>query len=70
MHGYSTVDDLLAFANALVGHKLLDPEHTALLTTGKVDTPRGDKYALRILRRSHTRSVASGVSVTEAERLE
>ena len=43
--GYSTVGDLLAFANALVGHKLLDAEHTALLTTGKVDTPRGDKYA-------------------------
>ena len=43
--GYSTVGDLLAFANALIGHKLLDAEHTALLTTGKVDTPRGDKYA-------------------------
>jgi len=37
--GYSTVADLLAFANALIGHKLLDAEHTALLTTGKVDTP-------------------------------
>jgi CubicO group peptidase (beta-lactamase class C family) len=43
--GYSTVGDLLAFANALIGHKLLDAEHTARLTSGKVDTPRGDKYA-------------------------
>ncbi len=43
--GYSTVGDLLAFANALAGNKLLDAEHTALLTTGEVETPRGDKYA-------------------------
>jgi D-alanyl-D-alanine carboxypeptidase len=43
--GYSTVGDFLAFANALVGHKLLNAENTELLTTGKVDTPRGDKYA-------------------------
>jgi D-alanyl-D-alanine carboxypeptidase len=33
--GYSTVADLLAFANALEGHRLLDAEHTALLTTAK-----------------------------------
>jgi CubicO group peptidase (beta-lactamase class C family) len=43
--GYSTVTDLLAFANALIDHKLLDAEHTAVLTTGKVDTPGGEKYA-------------------------
>ncbi len=43
--GYSTAGDLLAFANALVGQKLLDAQYTALLTTGKVGTPRGDKYA-------------------------
>jgi D-alanyl-D-alanine carboxypeptidase len=43
--GYSTVTDLLAFANALLDHKLLDADHTAVLTTGKVDTPRGEKYA-------------------------
>ena len=42
--GDSTVKDLLAFANALTANKLLDAEHTKLLTTGKVDTPRG-KYA-------------------------
>ena len=43
--GYSTVEDLLRFANALQGHVLLDARHTELLTTGKVDTPRGEKYA-------------------------
>ena len=43
--GYSTVEDLFRFANALENHKLLDAEHTALLTTGKVDTPMGGKYA-------------------------
>jgi CubicO group peptidase (beta-lactamase class C family) len=43
--GYSTVEDLLRFANALEYHKLLDAEHTALLTSGKVDTPRGSKYS-------------------------
>lgn len=43
--GDSTVKDLLAFANALTGHKLLDAEHTKLLTAGVVDTPNGNKYA-------------------------
>jgi D-alanyl-D-alanine carboxypeptidase len=43
--GYSTVEDLLRFANAIQNHKLLDAEHTELLTTGKVDTPNGGKYA-------------------------
>lgn len=43
--GYTTVDDLLKFANALLNHKLLDTEHTDLLTTGHADTPRGMKYA-------------------------
>ena len=43
--GYSTVEDLYRFAMALEGHKLLDAEHTELLVSGKVDTPRGDKYA-------------------------
>jgi D-alanyl-D-alanine carboxypeptidase len=33
--GYSTVGDLLAFANALQAHRLLDAEHTTLLTTAK-----------------------------------
>jgi CubicO group peptidase (beta-lactamase class C family) len=43
--GYSTVEDLLAFANALTSHKLLDAQHTSLLTTGKVDAMPGVRYA-------------------------
>jgi D-alanyl-D-alanine carboxypeptidase len=43
--GYSTVEDLLAFANALNNHTLLDAKHVELLTTGKVQTPMGTKYA-------------------------
>ena len=43
--GYSTVEDLLKFANALQSHKLLNAQNTELLTTGKVDTPMGGKYA-------------------------
>jgi CubicO group peptidase (beta-lactamase class C family) len=42
--GYSTVGDLLRFANALVGHKLLSKEYTELVTTGKVPAAAG-KYA-------------------------
>ncbi|HXY24557.1 MAG TPA: serine hydrolase domain-containing protein [Candidatus Acidoferrum sp.] len=42
--GYSTVEDLLRFANAIQNHKLLDAEHTELLTTGKVETGGGGKY--------------------------
>ncbi len=43
--GYSTVRDLLRFATALKAHKLLNAEYTTMLTTGKVDTPMGGKYA-------------------------
>jgi len=43
--GYTTVEDLQKFASALLNHKLLDAEHTELLTTGHADTPRGSKYA-------------------------
>ena len=43
--GYCTVEDLLRFANALTNHKLVNAQNTELLTTGKVDTPRGAKYA-------------------------
>ena len=43
--GYSTVGDLLKFATAVTTHKLLDAHYTELLTTGKVDTPGGSKYA-------------------------
>lgn len=46
--GLSTVNDLARFSRALLDHKLLDAEHTALLTTGRVDASRGgtSKYAL------------------------
>jgi CubicO group peptidase (beta-lactamase class C family) len=43
--GYSTVEDLARFASALTTHKLLNAHYTELLTTGKVDTPGGGKYA-------------------------
>jgi CubicO group peptidase (beta-lactamase class C family) len=43
--GYSTVEDLQRFARALMNHKLLNAEYTDLLTTGKVATERGGKYA-------------------------
>jgi CubicO group peptidase (beta-lactamase class C family) len=44
--GYSTVADLLKFANALQQHKLLDAHNTELLTIGKVDEPLpGARYA-------------------------
>ena len=36
--GYSTVEDLLSFGNALMNNKLLSPENTELMTTGKVRT--------------------------------
>jgi CubicO group peptidase (beta-lactamase class C family) len=43
--GYSTVEDLVRFASALMAHSLLNAHYTELLTTGKVDTGGGGKYA-------------------------
>jgi D-alanyl-D-alanine carboxypeptidase len=43
--GYSTVEDLLKFAMALQTYKLLDAQHTEVLTMGKVETPSGSQYA-------------------------
>jgi CubicO group peptidase (beta-lactamase class C family) len=37
--GYSTVEDLLRFADSLQGHKLLDALYTEMLTSGKPGTP-------------------------------
>jgi CubicO group peptidase (beta-lactamase class C family) len=37
--GYSTVEDLVRFATALTGHRLLDEKHTALLTTPRPGMP-------------------------------
>jgi D-alanyl-D-alanine carboxypeptidase len=42
--GYTTVGDLLRFANALTNHTLLDVRYAQLLTTGKVDAG-GGRYA-------------------------
>ena len=39
------MEDLLRFAQALQGHKLLNKEYTDLDMTGKVNTDRGDRYA-------------------------
>lgn len=50
--GYSTVEDLQRFADAVKKHKLLDARNTDLLTTGKVDTGGGDKYAYGFMDRT------------------
>ena len=43
--GYSTVGDLLRFANALLSHKLLNAAYTQMMTTGKIAMgPGGAKY--------------------------
>jgi D-alanyl-D-alanine carboxypeptidase len=47
--GYSTVGDVLKFANALQGNKLLNADYTKLLTTGEVSTPFGfDAYGFGV----------------------
>jgi D-alanyl-D-alanine carboxypeptidase len=43
--GYSTVEDLARFAHALLSHKLLSPDSTKLLITGKVRAGPGARYA-------------------------
>jgi len=43
--GYSTVGDLVRFANALLGHKLLNADSTDLLIAEKVEAGPGGKYA-------------------------
>ena len=35
----------MKFATALQTNKLLKPQYTEMLTTGKVDSPLGSKYA-------------------------
>jgi hypothetical protein len=44
--GYSTVDDLHAFATALTTHRLLDPDHTRLLTTPRAEASATSRWAL------------------------
>ena len=48
--GYSTTADLLRFATALTSNRLLNAEHTALLTATKVPTP-GGSYGLGFMER-------------------
>ena len=55
--GYTTVGDLLRFANALTAHRLLDARHTELLTAGKVDAI-GGRYAYGFVER-HVNGVRS-----------
>ena len=43
--GYSTVEDLLSFSNALLGHRLLSPESTELLLEGQVEINERSRYA-------------------------
>ena len=43
--GFSTVEDLLAFGNALLAHQLLSPESTELLLEGKVRLNEQAQYA-------------------------
>jgi CubicO group peptidase (beta-lactamase class C family) len=43
--GYSTVEDLLKFRNALLSHQLLSPDSTDLLLTGKIELREGLLYA-------------------------
>lgn len=42
--GYSTVEDLNRFANALTHQRLLDAKHTEMLITGQADMPNGNRY--------------------------
>lgn len=42
--GYSTVYDLLSFANAVQQNKLLPPRFTEMLNTGKVETDHSTQY--------------------------
>ena len=42
--GFSTAPDLVKFHQALFSYQLLDRAHTELVSTGKVDGPRGMKY--------------------------
>ncbi|MCW4042205.1 MAG: serine hydrolase [Candidatus Bathyarchaeota archaeon] len=50
--GYSTVEDLLSFSNALLGNKLLSPEYTELAIKGKVRRSENVMYAYGIQDRS------------------
>ncbi|MBA2593750.1 MAG: serine hydrolase [Gammaproteobacteria bacterium] len=56
--GFSTCEDLLRFAAALTGHKLLDAEHTKLLTTGK----RARRATIAMATDSESRTTAASAA--------
>lgn len=62
--GYSTVEDLARFADALLSHKLLGPDATKLLITGKVKARPGARYAYGF-EDARTRTATAG-SATQA----
>jgi CubicO group peptidase (beta-lactamase class C family) len=43
--GYSSVGDLVRFANALLSHKLLNRDFTEIVTTGKIERQESVQYA-------------------------
>ena len=55
--GYSTVEDLARFANALLSHKLLSPDSTELLITGKAGRAR---HQLRVRVRGYRDADGNG----------
>lgn len=59
--GYTTVGDLLRFADAVINHRLLNSHHTNLLLSGKVDAGRA-RYAYGIIDKTAdgVRSVGHG----------
>ncbi len=60
--GYSTVEDLLNFSNALMSNKLLSPQYTELAITGKVQINKRTKYGYGFLdrRRNGQRVISNG----------
>jgi CubicO group peptidase (beta-lactamase class C family) len=50
--GFSTVEDLLRFDQALRSHRLLNARHTELVLTGKVSVRGGGKYAYGFIDRT------------------
>jgi D-alanyl-D-alanine carboxypeptidase len=56
--GYSTADDLARFADALMGHRILTPEMTAIVLTGHIDAEYGGRdgygFETRLVNRIRT----------------
>ena len=53
--GYSTVEDLARFADALLSHELLSPDATMLLITGKAEASPGPRRQIRVRLRRRSR---------------